>query len=299
MGAIDKLAKKLGFVRLDKYGLVHTPDDRILSTRPTVLDDGVGGKIVGWLESDLAAMELERWGAPRQAAPRKIELPKPALVVSPIPAPAPPVKVAPAPAPAPVVAAVSQPRPLPGMGPVVVAAPPAPAPKVAPEPVVEEDEWEWEIAVARARAEAQPVSAPAAAPERVAARANTDTIEESWDPPVSSFGRAPRITQQPVMSATPAKTAPIGVPKFTSTPGTVIPVPALPAAADPRAVRPAIVASSLPKRFPRATGKVEDTIRTHAAPPANDDKTSPSIALPPAASTIGLPSTKRVAAKQR
>src|SRR6059058_2998299 len=67
MSAIDKLARKLGFVRPGRYGLVHTPDDRILSLRPTVLDDGIGGKIVGWLESDLAAMEFDRWASPKQA----------------------------------------------------------------------------------------------------------------------------------------------------------------------------------------------------------------------------------------
>ncbi len=290
MGAIDKLAKKLGFVRLDKYGLVHTPDDRILSTRPAVLDDGVGGKIVGWLESDLAAMELERHGAPKQAPPRKIELPKPAAVISPVPQPKPlpgvtPMAAAPAPVPVPA------PAPIPAPAPVVVAQ--APAPVVAPEPVVEEDEWEWEIAVARARAEAAP------APK----------TEESWDQPVKTFGRAPKITQQPVLAAqkervtfTPvAQPAPQPAPAakmftMSTTPGTVIPVPALPTAADPRQIRPVVAA---PKRFPKATAKHEDTIVTHAAPPANDDKTQPSISLPRAASTVGLPSAKRVAAKQR
>ena len=43
---------------LSRYGLVMTHDDRILSTRPAVLDDGAGGRIVGWQDGDLAAMEL-------------------------------------------------------------------------------------------------------------------------------------------------------------------------------------------------------------------------------------------------
>src|SRR5580704_18261323 len=59
--AISRFLARLGFVRIGKYGLVLTPDDRILSTRPAVLDDGLGGKIVGWVEGDLAAMELEHW----------------------------------------------------------------------------------------------------------------------------------------------------------------------------------------------------------------------------------------------
>lgn len=62
MGAIDNFLRRWGFAKLDRYGLILTPDDRVISMRPAVLDDGVGGKIVGWLEGDLAAMELDRWG---------------------------------------------------------------------------------------------------------------------------------------------------------------------------------------------------------------------------------------------
>ena len=47
--AISRLLARLGFVRIGRFGLVLTPDDRILSTRPAVLDDGLGGKIVGLL----------------------------------------------------------------------------------------------------------------------------------------------------------------------------------------------------------------------------------------------------------
>ena len=61
MGAIDNFLKRWGFAKLDRYGLVLTGDERVITTRP-VLDDGLGGKIVGWLEGDLAAMELETWG---------------------------------------------------------------------------------------------------------------------------------------------------------------------------------------------------------------------------------------------
>src|SRR5450432_489413 len=59
--AISSLLRRMGFVKLDDFGLVLTPDGRILSVRPTVLDDGLGGKIVGWQEGDLAAMELGQW----------------------------------------------------------------------------------------------------------------------------------------------------------------------------------------------------------------------------------------------
>ncbi len=272
MGAIDKLLKRWGFVRLDQYGLVHTPDDRILSTRPAVLDDGLGGKIVGWLEGDLAAMELERWsplGAQPVAKPKPLPKPvaMPAPAPAPIPAPAPaPVFVAPPPvvvAPPPVVVA-----PLP---PVVVAPPPV----VAAEPKVDEDEWEWEIAMARARAEAQEAIASA----RAEAPAQHDTWDEAPPP------RTPKVTHQPLSFAPmplPVPAAPSGK--------TIIPVPTLPTAADPRALRPVVA----PRRMPRATGRMEETIRTSAVPPANEDRTSTQVTLPPAASH-----SRRVAAKQR
>ncbi len=55
MPAIEHLLKRMGFVRLSKYGLVLTPEGRIMSLRPAVLDDGMGGRIVGWRDHDLVA----------------------------------------------------------------------------------------------------------------------------------------------------------------------------------------------------------------------------------------------------
>src|SRR5262245_17050665 len=74
MGAIDNFLKRWGYAKLDRYGLVLTPDDRVISTRPAVLDDGLGAKIVGWTEDDLAAMELEKWRTPK-GPPKKIVAP--------------------------------------------------------------------------------------------------------------------------------------------------------------------------------------------------------------------------------
>ena len=71
MGAIDNFLKRRGYAKLDRYGLVLTPDDRVLSTRPAVLDDGLGSKIVGWVDGDLAAMELEKWGPAAMPAAAK------------------------------------------------------------------------------------------------------------------------------------------------------------------------------------------------------------------------------------
>ncbi|MGE5181011.1 MAG: hypothetical protein ACM31C_03070 [Acidobacteriota bacterium] len=292
MGALDKFLRRFGFVRLGQYGLVHTADDRVVSTRPTVLDDGLGTKIVGWRDGDLAAMELEPWlpagvAAPKKpVAPKPLPAPQPAAArplpgVAPLAVPAP----APAPVPAPVIVQAPAPAPKPVVAPAPTAAPP---PQVAQEPVVEEDDWEWEIAVARARAEAADAERTAVAapqPELLASLARTES--ESWDEPAPKpVARAPKVTQQP-FAPVPARVQPSG--------RTIIPVPSLPVAADPRSVRPVVA----PRRMPRATGRLEDTIQTRAAPPANEDRTSTQVTLPRAASTIGLPSSRRVAAKQR
>ena len=159
MGAIDNFLRRFGYAKLDRYGLILTPDDRVISMRPAVLDDGLGAKIVGWSEGDLAAMELEHWGAPKRATAKPIAAPASLHKLPPAPPPLAARVVAPATPIAPVAAPVS--RPLPGVAPApvaVIAPTPIPAPAPAPAPVVAaaeepgEDEWEWEIAMARARA---------------------------------------------------------------------------------------------------------------------------------------------------
>ncbi|MEJ7603843.1 MAG: hypothetical protein WKG01_38540, partial [Kofleriaceae bacterium] len=125
--------KRFGFVRLDRYGLLLTPEGRIMSLRPEVLDDGLGGRIVGWEDTDLAAMELQKW-EPARPAPKRA-----------------------------VANRVATPPMLPAIMPDIPAIPGVarsqPAPAVAPQPQVEEDEWEWEIALARVRATAEEVEA--------------------------------------------------------------------------------------------------------------------------------------------
>src|SRR5215207_3090812 len=94
MPAFDALLKRFGFVKLTRYGLVLTPEGRIMSLRPAVLDDGLGGRIVGWADGDLAAMELQKWEPARPApaaavatrvavAARPMLMPKPAIVIAP------------------------------------------------------------------------------------------------------------------------------------------------------------------------------------------------------------------------
>lgn len=337
MGAIHRLLQRMGFVKLDRYGLLLTPDGRILSSRPAVLDDGLGGRIVGWLDGDLAAMELQQWEparpAPKQATASRVAGALAPTVPQPVRPPMPPAAKVVAPA-APAAPVKAEPR-LPGVAPVAApVAAPVPAPVVAatvPAPVApaeepEEDDWEWTVAMAKARAAAEETELAAAAPKFVAPA-----------PKFVAPAPAPKaVTPAPRPAFIPAKTAPmakVAEPKKTAPmavqvvppvlpeppalpepeedwdaliakasvpsapPRTIIPVPTLPRASGAAMVRPAITPVARPslaplRRVPRATDRIEDTVRTTAAP-ANDDRTSPGIALPPSGGG------RRVAAKQR
>lgn len=288
MGAIENFLRRFGYAKLDRFGLVLTGDDRVLTNRPHILDDGLGGKIVGWTDGDLAAMELEHWGVPKRepakrVAGKKVIQPPPRPPQRPtVPTPvvtAPVVVEAPVVVAAPVAAAPAQ-RPLPGLAPVVAAPPapvvvsPAPAPVVAEEEPVEDDEWEWTIAMARARAAAEEVQQAATSIPKAASAFRTPTKRKT----------------SPGMPAMRAKTEPPAptLPKLVER-KTVIPVPQL-----------ALSGQSPLRRAPRGTGPIlDDTVRTQPAPPANDDNTSPYVTLPSEVKPVGHAHTKRVAAKVR
>jgi len=306
MGAIQNLLGKLGYAKLDRYGLLLTPDGRVLSQRPDVLDDGLGGRIVGWEDGDLAAMELEPW-EPARPAKKRATARRVAVAMAPtIPAPArPPVPlaakvVAPA-APAvaapvvaaPVVAATVAAAPVAAVPAPVVVAPPTVAPAVDAGDEPEEDDWEWVVAIARARAAAEEAEQAAAAPKL--------TAPVQSKPISARHAVAAKATPPPLPP--PGEDTKVGIaPKPTAVvaPKTIIPVPTLPRVTDPSLVRPPVIArGSGPqvapqplRRVPRSTNRIEDTVRTSAAP-ANDDKTSPGIALPPAGGG------RKVAAKQK
>lgn len=331
MGAIDRFLERFGYARLDRYGLVKTPEGRILSTRPAVLNDGLNGKIVGWLEDDLAAMELERWDAPRLApsktvAGKKVVRTRPASSPPPLPgvAPAPSVITAP-PAPA---------TPEPAVSPVAIVAPPvipAPSPAIIATPAVEdappveEDEWEWEIAMARARAVAEeadqaatamsftrPAGAPAKA-ETLPAWPKTEEIDHFREEWTDAGEPKPRVMSPLEKKLAVARSTPSGGTKVAAspprlpapTPGpqpqmrkTVIPVPTLPTAR-PADLRPTFSTAQPPRRIARSTNTLDDTVQTLAAPPPANDTTSPYVTLPAEVKPVGYAHTKRVAAKQR
>src|SRR4051794_25095229 len=118
MSMFHRLLQRWGFVKLDRYGLVRTADDRILTTRAKILDDGSGGRIVGWQDGGPAQVQPAAWEPPRRRAVKQL-IP----TISPRPEqPVPPASAA-----------------------VMTAA-------VAGAPVVDEDDWEWTIALAKARA---------------------------------------------------------------------------------------------------------------------------------------------------
>lgn len=302
MGAIHHLLARMGYAKLDRYGLLLTSEGRILSSRPAVLDDGLGGRIVGWEEGDLAAMELERW-APMLPAGKPV--PATAKPVPPAPKLATASRVAVAmaptvPAPArPAIPLAAKPQAAPVAVPVVFALTAAPVIEAAGEEPQDDDEWEWTIAVARARAAAEEAERAAAAPKfmPVVRTAPIAVVAQkrqvvTTPPPLPAVEEDTQV-KAPIVAAPPVKVTPPAYPK------TIIPVPQLPRAVDPAMVRPPVIArgsgpqvSPPLRRVPRGTERVEDTVRTMAAP-ANDDKTSPGVALPPSGGG------RRVAAKQR
>lgn len=313
MPAIDSVMKKLGFVKISKFGLVLTPEGRLMSMRPAVLDDGFGGKIVGWQDGDLAAAELEQWqprGAVRPASPTavasRVAAPRSPLPTHSLPvvrAAAPPIPTRAAPlAAAPVAIAREH------VMPIAAIQPPAdvsPALFVAPPPVVEEDDWEWTIAIARARAAAEEVEVAVVAAQAPQRRMRADTLP----PPMAAKPDLGQIdyndyTSPAIETVRVARVAP-------PTPSTVIPIPRMPSVTARSSGMTPVVRPSLPtlptpilptppRRFakgtspvlPQSTAALKPPVKPPA--PAVSDDTLPYIALPPAAAAISIPSIKRL-----
>jgi hypothetical protein len=236
MGAVVKLLERLGFVRLRDFGLIISPERRLLTTRSAVLDDGFGGIVVGWADSDLATTELPTWGT------------NPAIAVTAKPV-LPPQQFNLAPAAA---QPISPPQPI----------------NLAPEPC-EEDPWEWEIAMARARAASdvdEPVSERDWEIAMARARAASDVTEPVAAPkpaahiappakPVAEiFAASIKVRAETVLRTLAPQPEPVA---SAAPPRTIIPVPTLPTSADPRLVRGFgdLTRTSVtpPRRFPSAT----------------------------------------------
>ena len=264
MAAIQDLLERLGFVKLNRYGLVLTPEGRILSMRPAVMDDGMGGRIVGWRDTDLVAAEMGQWEAAK---------------------PVPVTRVASAPPPLPTVARPIAPPPPPRITAAAPIVPVMPVMAVAPKAEEPEDDWEWTIALARARAAAEEV-AVAAAPlvTPPARRTRQDTV-----PPAPVMRTQPMAVVAAPRPELPRAAQIVALPRAAS-PRTIIPVPKLVTMKAPPRFEPVVRSSgmtavpALPRRLAKGTGPVipkADDTRPMLVPDIGDigDRTETAIAL--------------------
>jgi hypothetical protein len=291
MPVIHHLLQRWGFVKLRTYGLELTSDDRILSTRPAVLNDGTGGRIVGWQDGDVSIWKLSRWpGTLRvgsEVASGVIELP-PAAAMPAIPA-----------------SSASTPA---GAAPSRSSARVIPA-EVAGGPTVDEDDWEWTIALARARVAVE--EAETARPPAMAPRPEPPLVPPSDRPTLRSSATADlaasgdwretdtadtaeacayedyRVSSTPL----PRIVAKVAFPR-TATPSTVIPVPALPTVDATRRLRLEPVVRTAPSsaqvsRFAKGTGPVDPPTRPAPAP-----RTRPAV---PGTRPAAVPGTRPAA----
>lgn len=272
MPLIHRLLQRWGFVKLGRYGLVRTPDGRILTTRPKILDDGSGGRIVGWEDGDPATTELAAW---RPVSP----------------------------GPAPVVSVASAGRP--GASAAVMTA------VVAGDVELDEDDWEWTIALAKARAATEAaetialipgafVTPPAAAPMPAAPPPPSEPAVPAATLPVAPAAAC--SVAPPVKPAAPAQPLPSpakAAPPARSVPSTVIPVPALPVIdTSLHAGRMAPVVRShaskppptAPIQFANGTGTVSSPA---GKPVPGTDKPAPAVELPRATRVVELPGRDR------
>jgi hypothetical protein len=283
MAVFQHLLERWGFVKLDRYGLVRTPDDRILSTRPATLDDGAGGRIVGWRDDDLAMAELAPWpadGGAHAPAQRHVQIPATKTVMRPTVAPV-------------------------ASGSVVPVA-------VAPEHAVDEDDWEWTIALARARVVAEePQAAPVQAPPVQAPPVRAPAMQSA---PIAVLTPAPAADSAPAQRKArqlPAAAEPTQVGVAARAPATVIPVPQLPsilgagrAARFEPVVRTTVTAvapapPAPPNRLAKGTAPIDSDTEQIPSVMSDDteqsfaigDRTKPGIGMPLAARAVALPST--------
>jgi hypothetical protein len=309
MPAIQHLLQRWGFVKLSRYGLALTPEGRILSMRPAVLDDGTGARVVGWQDGDPAVAELGAWEPAKAVDVRGVAS-----------------QVAMPPAAAPGAAAQSTTVPISASAGVM-------AVPVAPEPMVDEDDWEWTIALARARAAAEEVeSAVTTGPRSQKPRTvpvKTRPMAGAW-PKTEPIGAIDhdnysQVAPGPVVAipranpAAPAREMPQAAapqPELppAATPKTVIPVPALPSTGRVGRRREPVVPTAStqgspvsPRRVSQRTGPADPPAASRSMSPMSNatapslsvgDRTTPGIALSPAVA-VQLPSVKRRLAMRR
>jgi hypothetical protein len=241
--------ERLGFVKLGDFGLILTPDRRVVTTR-AIIDDGFGSQIVGYAGGDLPA--IERAPIPDAPPPRTFAF-----------APTVPIAVVSKPKPV----ATTQPAPAPIVATPVVAIAPEPPPLArVDEP---EEEWEWEIAAARAAAET---------PATVAA----ELTEDEWEWQIAAARARAEATNHFVAPKKPAppwredtavrsvtQLAKMSEQVHSTPPRTIIPVPTYQHTTTARLMPVRAFDASdtkqipMPRRFPKAT-----------QPPSNEEDTA-------------------------
>lgn len=288
MSIADSIMARMGYVKLGNYGLALTPQGRIITTQPAILDDGSGGRIVGWARGDLAELSLATLPVGKAPAPPAAIPDAPAIAFAPT-VPMTPVS-RPAPPPIPVqvaktLDAVAQ-FSTPSM-------PPAPV-NTSDEYEDEDDDWDWQMAVARARAAADEVQAvvakppaPAPMPRPSAPQAPAlvaPTGVKVTPPPMPQ--RAPRMTAPVIRDSSMVAARPPAKP-------TVAPLHAAPAPLPPRRaargtgqlagdVTAKVAVAPVPRPAPQRPMPLpagEDTrTRTPAAPPTAARRPGPAPA---------------------
>jgi hypothetical protein len=297
---IQHLLERWGFAKLARYGLVLSPEGRILSIHSNVLDDGTGGRIVGWREDDPMVAELPTWPAVRAGTRPEDSSPRAALAT--------PVMT---------VDSVS--------AQISTAASESVMPvAVAPTPPVDEDDWEWTIALARARVAAEEAAEQTAAgpPPSSPAKIRSEPIAPHPEALPSALpggavddAASARVEARPIMTSPNITAAPPSGRSRADVPSTVIPVPALPRVqntAKAGRLEPVVrtISTPVPPAAPgsaKGTRPADPTATSRIAPGLSDnaerklsagDRTQPEGAMPPAARAVQLPSVKRRMARR-
>src|SRR5688572_4005557 len=155
MGAFERLLKRWGYVKLERYGLSVGVDGRIRAANGIAVEAGAAGEYEVGGENPAPRRESPiTWpgaqpGAPAQSAPPQQapqSILQPPQSAAPIAPPAPPAQAR--------VRGVTTPPPVPVFSPAAMlsradaaatpTAPPAPAAPAANDAMSDEDEWEWQ-----------------------------------------------------------------------------------------------------------------------------------------------------------
>jgi hypothetical protein len=274
MPVIHHLLQRLGFVKLDRFGLELTAEGRILSRRPEVLDDGMGGRVVGWEDGDLAMAELSAW----QPGVRSLPAPAPRQAQT-----------------------MAIPPVISGTSSVVAGASAGvmPAP-VAPAVVVDEDDWEWTIALARARASdetTRPVPRQRVSTRPIAVVAVRDPSTSGEWPKTAPIGEIDYDSRPIVMIP---RATPIPAKLAATAPATRVPPARLPTAPPVAARPPTAPLRPLVNRPPTAppVPRAEAATRVLPSVPRAQARTEPVLPLITPSTIIPVPKLPSVHGSQ-